>query len=136
MKHLTKVEQIADRKLLEELFGMADELRSKGPQDILKGKVLASIFYEPSTRTRLSFESAMLRMGGQVITSENAAADSSAKKGESLEDAIRVIGGYADAIVLRHPEKGAAERAAQGNTQHRPCSMSTLFKKSLERLTD
>lgn len=112
MKHLISAEQLADRELLESLFNKAEDLRAKKSEDTLQGKVLASIFYEPSTRTRFSFESAMLRMGGQVITSENAALDSSAKKGESLEDAIRVIGGYADIIVLRHPEEGSAERAS------------------------
>jgi aspartate carbamoyltransferase catalytic subunit len=79
----------------------------------LSGRLLATIFYEPSTRTRFSFEAAMHRLGGQVLSAENATGASSAAKGESLEDAIRVIGGYADGIVLRHPELGAAERAAR-----------------------
>ena len=74
---------------------------------------LATVFYEASTRTRFSFEAAMHRLGGQVLSAENAARASSAAKGESLEDAIRVIGGYADGIVLRHPEVGAAARAAR-----------------------
>ena len=73
---------------------------------------MASLFYEPSTRTRFSFESAMLKLGGGVITTENAAEFSSAAKGETLEDSIRVINHYADVIVLRHPEKGASARAA------------------------
>src|SRR3989440_10216977 len=79
----------------------------------LSGRLLATVFYEPSTRTRFSFEAAMHRLGGQVLSAENATHASSAAKGESLEDAIRVIGGYADGIVLRHPEVGAAERAAR-----------------------
>ena len=79
----------------------------------LRGRLLATLFYEPSTRTRFSFEAAMYRLGGQVLSAENAAQASSAAKGESLEDAIRIVGGYADAIVLRHPEVGAAERAAR-----------------------
>src|SRR5256885_4096802 len=79
----------------------------------LSGRLLATVFYEASTRTRFSFEAAMHRLGGQVLSAENAARASSAAKGESLEDAIRVIGGYADGIVLRHPEVGAAERAAR-----------------------
>jgi aspartate carbamoyltransferase catalytic subunit len=79
----------------------------------LQGRLLATVFYEPSTRTRFSFEAAMLRLGGQVLSAENAERASSAAKGESLEDAIRVISGYADGIVLRHPAVGAAERAAQ-----------------------
>jgi len=79
----------------------------------LLGRLLATVFYEPSTRTRFSFEAAMHRLGGQVLSAENASRASSAAKGESLEDAIQVIGGYADAIVLRHPDVGAAERAAR-----------------------
>jgi aspartate carbamoyltransferase catalytic subunit len=79
----------------------------------LRGRLLATLFYEPSTRTRFSFEAAMHRLGGQVLSAENAAQASSAAKGESLEDAIRIVSGYADAIVLRHPEVGAVERAAR-----------------------
>jgi len=71
------------------------------------------VFYEPSTRTRLSFESAMMRLGGRVISTENAREFSSAAKGETLEDTIRIVDGYADVIVLRHYESGAAERAAR-----------------------
>src|SRR3972149_4168276 len=79
--------------------------------DLLSGKVLATLFYEPSTRTRLSFESAMKRLGGEVISTENAREFSSKAKGESLEDSIRVISGYADVIVLRYYKEGGAERA-------------------------
>ena len=74
--------------------------------------ILASLFYEPSTRTRLSFESAMLRLGGANITSADPAA-SSAAKGESLADTIRVISNYADIVVIRHPRDGAARLAAE-----------------------
>jgi aspartate carbamoyltransferase catalytic subunit len=74
--------------------------------------ILASLFYEPSTRTRLSFETAMLRLGGANITSADPAA-SSAAKGESLADTIRVIGNYADVVVIRHPRDGAARLAAE-----------------------
>jgi aspartate carbamoyltransferase catalytic subunit len=73
---------------------------------------MAALFYEPSTRTRLSFESAMLRLGGRTIGTDNAREFSSASKGETLEDTIRIVAGYADVIVLRHPEDGAARRAA------------------------
>lgn len=76
------------------------------------GRILATIFYEPSTRTRLSFESAMLRLGGSVISTENAREFSSAIKGETVEDTIMMASGYADAIVIRHHEQGAAARAA------------------------
>jgi len=78
----------------------------------LSGKILATLFYEPSTRTRLSFESAMLKLGGDVISTENAKEFSSAIKGESLQDTIRIVSSYADAIVIRHYEEGAAKEAA------------------------
>jgi aspartate carbamoyltransferase catalytic subunit len=80
--------------------------------NILSRRVMATLFYEPSTRTRLSFESAMNRLGGDVISTENAREFSSASKGETLEDTIRTVNGYADLIVLRHDEEGASERAA------------------------
>jgi aspartate carbamoyltransferase catalytic subunit len=73
---------------------------------------MAALFYEPSTRTRLSFEAAMLRLGGRTMGTDNAREFSSAAKGETLEDTIRIVSGYADAIVLRHSEEGAARRAA------------------------
>jgi aspartate carbamoyltransferase catalytic subunit len=76
------------------------------------GRGVATMFYEPSTRTRLSFESAAHRLGMYVITTENAAEFSSAAKGETIEDSTRVIAGCADAIIMRHKENGAAARAA------------------------
>ncbi|MFQ5532181.1 MAG: aspartate carbamoyltransferase, partial [Candidatus Nanoarchaeia archaeon] len=75
-------------------------------------KILATIFYEPSTRTRLSFETAMMKLGGRIVTTENAAEFSSAVKGESIEDTIRVLENYADCVVIRHFQEGAAMRAA------------------------
>ncbi|MCX9011077.1 MAG: aspartate carbamoyltransferase [Candidatus Methanoperedens sp.] len=80
--------------------------------NLLSGKILATLFYEPSTRTRLSFETAMKRLGGEVIDL-GAIEASSVAKGETLADTIRVIGNYADAIVLRHPREGAARMAAE-----------------------
>jgi aspartate carbamoyltransferase catalytic subunit len=79
---------------------------------LLSGKLLATLFYEPSTRTRLSFETAMKRLGGEVIDL-GALEASSVAKGETLADTIRVIGNYADAIVLRHPREGSARMAAE-----------------------
>src|SRR5205085_2818715 len=79
---------------------------------IASNSILASLFYEPSTRTRLSFESAMLRPGGDVITSADPAT-SSAAKGESLADSVRVIANYADVMVIRHPRDGAVRLAAE-----------------------
>jgi aspartate carbamoyltransferase catalytic subunit len=84
--------------------------------DELRGKILATLFFEPSTRTRLSFETAMLRLGGRVL-SVSEAKSTSASKGESLHDTIKTVEGYADAIVLRHPEVGAAEVAARATAK-------------------
>src|SRR3712207_395384 len=112
MRHVLEVAQF-DRAQVEALFALADRLREK-PRNYmpLRGCVLATLFYEPSTRTRLSFEAAMLRLGGQVISTENAREFSSAIKGETVEDTVRIVEGYADAIVIRHFEQGAAHRAA------------------------
>ena len=111
-RHLTGPQDL-DHPLIARLLERAAIFESgSGDPDRLRRRLLATIFYEPSTRTRLSFEAAMLRLGGQVLGAESAGTTSSAVKGESLEDAIRVISGYADAIVLRHPEVGAAQRAA------------------------
>lgn len=100
---------------LKELFDLADEVKNNPTRYSTPGKIMASLFYEPSTRTRLSFESAMLRLGGSVISTENAKEFSSFSKGESLEDSIKVISGYADIIALRHFEIGAAKRAASAS---------------------
>jgi aspartate carbamoyltransferase catalytic subunit len=112
IRHLLEVGQF-DRPGIERLFAEADRMRdlprSAAP---LAGQILATLFYEPSTRTRLSFESAMLRLGGTIISTENAREFSSAIKGETVEDTIRIVNGYADAIVIRHYEQGAAHRAA------------------------
>lgn len=113
MHHLTRTQQFS-RSALDHLFALADALE-KNHDDSLRGKILASLFYEPSTRTRFSFESAMMRLGGNVLTVENARESSSDVKGETLEDTIRVMNHYADVIVLRHPEEGAAERAAKAS---------------------
>jgi len=109
--HLIESQQFS-REILFRLFKKADELR-EGCDECLKGKVLATLFYEPSTRTRFSFESAMLKLGGSVISTENASEFSSVVKGESLADTIRIVGLYSDIIVLRHHEEGAALQASQ-----------------------
>ena len=110
MKHIIESQQF-DQKSLVKLFKLADSLEKKADNS-MKNKIMASLFYEPSTRTRFSFESAMMRLGGKVITTENAKEFSSAAKGETLEDSIRVISNYADVIVLRHSEEGASKRAS------------------------
>lgn len=115
LNHIIKAQQF-DRKSLDDIFLVAsqmEEIALKGDSNILHGKTMATIFYEPSTRTRLSFEAAMLKLGGELISTENAREFSSTAKGESLEDTIRIVGSYADVIVLRHFESGAAERAAK-----------------------
>ncbi len=103
MNHVLTAKQYT-KETLEELFTLTDDIKSN-PQKYAKtldGKIVAVMFYEPSTRTRLSFETAALRLGGQVISTENASANSSGKKGETLEDTVKVLQGYADAIVIRH----------------------------------
>ncbi len=97
------------REEVDFLIEEAENLRGKNTDD-LKGKVVASLFYEPSTRTRLSFETAAHRLGASVIT-VSGAGSTSMKKGETLEDTISVIEKYADVLVMRHPEEGAADRA-------------------------
>jgi aspartate carbamoyltransferase catalytic subunit len=115
MKNVISIAQLSDRDLLNSLFESATKMQAMPLGEYpkpLQNLTLATIFYEPSTRTRLSFETAIQNLGGQLITTENAGEFSSAMKGESLEDTIRVINAYADGIVLRHPEKGTAQRAA------------------------
>jgi aspartate carbamoyltransferase catalytic subunit len=133
LRHVTSINDLTNREV-EQVFALADrflselgdttERRGRRRSSRLTthrigrsgrsgtGSILASLFYEPSTRTRLSFESAMLRLGGGTITSADPAT-SSAAKGESLADTVRVVSNYADAIVIRHPRDGAAKLAAQ-----------------------
>ncbi|MBV8799443.1 MAG: aspartate carbamoyltransferase [Alphaproteobacteria bacterium] len=122
LRHIISINDLS-REEVEALFGLADRyLETLGDRQIpyriaasaseCSGAVMATLFYEPSTRTRLSFESAMLRVGGSAISSASPAT-SSAVKGETLADTIRIVSGYADLIVLRHPRDGAARLAAQ-----------------------
>lgn len=114
-KDIISVKQF-QRTDLEYIFGVAHEMRGMvervGTFDLLKGKILANLFYEPSTRTSSSFTAAMERLGGSVIPI-NEVRYSSVSKGESLPDTIRTLECYADVIVLRHPETGSAEIAAK-----------------------
>lgn len=101
---------------LEEIFDYADEM-IKNPEKfsrICAGKILATLFYEPSTRTRLSFEAAMLRLGGSVLGFSDATS-SSATKGESVADTIRTVECYADIAAMRHPKEGAPKVAAMNS---------------------
>ncbi len=104
-----------DRAKLDYIVGVGEEMRMLverfGSADLLQGKILANLFYEPSTRTSSSFMAAMLRLGGQVIPINNVQY-SSVTKGESLPDTVRTLESYSDVIVIRHPEVGSAATAA------------------------
>jgi aspartate carbamoyltransferase catalytic subunit len=129
------------------LFSLADEMGAdmKAQHGLCQGKVMASLFFEPSTRTRLSFESAMHRLGGSVITVSDVGATSLAK-GESISDMARVVGSYADVIVIRHPWEGAARvvadyagvpviNAGDGGHQHPTQTLCDLYTIQKERQT-
>ncbi len=111
LKHVVEAQQF-NRELLEHIFYLTDRMSEHSIDDELEGQLMACLFYEPSTRTRFSFEAAMNRLGGKVLVTDKAGEFSSAAKGETLEDTIRVMSGYVDVIVLRHHEEGAAVRAA------------------------
>jgi len=115
LHHVVESQQVTV-PLLMELFdrsaGMERVVARGGSLDF-RNKIMATLFYAPSTRTRFSFEAAMHRLGGSVLSTEHARAFSSAVEGEQLEDTIRIIGGYCDVIVLRPIEEGGAKRAAQ-----------------------
>lgn len=115
-KHLISTKQLtrADTEEILRIAADMEVIRKKGKSDLLKGKVLASLFYEPSTRTRLSFETAMLRLGGDVLTAEGIQF-SSLYKGETIEDTMEMVGQYADIIAMRHPEQGSADKAASAS---------------------
>ena len=115
LRHVLESQQF-DPFLLSKLFELAEKMKVKMnyyTPPPLAGRILYTLFYEPSTRTRMSFETAAARLGMNIIGTENAREFSSAVKGETLEDTIRVLCQYRpDAIVIRHHETGAAERAA------------------------
>ncbi len=122
LRHVTSINDL-DNDEIEQVFALADRYldrlkdtahphRIGESTDVAKGAILASLFYEPSTRTRLSFEAAMIRLGGKAIGSADPAT-SSAAKGESLADTVRVASNYADVLVIRHPRDGAAKLAAE-----------------------
>ena len=115
LQHLVTAADVS-RPLLADLFALTREMEDvvarQGGSDDLRLRVLATLFYEPSTRTRFSFEVAMMRLGGVVVSAENARDHSSGAKGETLEDTARIVAGYADGILVRHYEAGAARRMA------------------------
>jgi aspartate carbamoyltransferase catalytic subunit len=112
MQHLTTINEL-NRKKVEYFIDEALKIKKEPQkfQEVLKGKVVATLFFEPSTRTRLSFEAAANRLGARVIGFSDPKTASYGAKGESLEDTIQVIQNFADVIVMRHPENGAAKRA-------------------------
>lgn len=97
---------------IELLLAAAQKMQKEPKPDLLKGNILACCFFEPSTRTRLSFEAAMHRLGGAVIGFSEAGT-TSAKKGEGLFDSMKVIGSFADLVAIRHPQEGSAKLAAE-----------------------
>ena len=116
MRHLIDIRDLDMREILT-LLDIADDIYAK-PEDfreVCRYKKLATLFFEPSTRTRLSFEAAMMELGGKVLGFSEAAS-SSASKGESVSDTVRVVGCYADIIAMRHPKEGAPLAAALHST--------------------
>jgi len=152
-KDILRTNTISDQELeliLSTAVRFESKLKAKGRLDNMAGQIMATLFFEPSTRTRLSFESAMLRLGGGAITVADPKT-SSAVKGESLADTARTVSGYADVIVMRHPQTGSAQEAADavevpvinagdGSGQHPTQALLDAYtiqkeKGSLERLT-
>ncbi|MFN0207536.1 MAG: aspartate carbamoyltransferase catalytic subunit [Planctomycetota bacterium] len=143
-RHLVSIDDLTNDEI-RELFALADRI-SNNPKEFVTtctGHILASLFYEASTRTRLSFESAMQRLGGGVVSAADMRA-SSASKGESLADTVRVVSAYADVIVLRHPKEGAAAvarkyahvpvvNAGDGSHEHPTQTLCDLYSLQVEK---
>ncbi len=114
LRHVYESQQFTVPMLME-LFDRTRQMEkivARGGTLDYQNRIMATLFYEPSTRTRFSFEAAMHRLGGRVLSTEHARAFSSEMDGEQVEDSIRIIGGYSDVIVIRHNEAGGAKRAA------------------------
>lgn len=135
-RHLTSIGDFSTEEI-HQLLQLANRFKKQNDPELLKGKILASCFFEPSTRTKLSFESAMIRLGGSNIGFSDPT-QTSQSKGESLRDTISVIQHYADVIVIRHPLEGAAQWAADwssipiinagdGGNQHPTQTLLDLF---------
>jgi aspartate carbamoyltransferase catalytic subunit len=143
-RSLVTIDDLSNGEMMG-LFALADEMSGymKAQHGLCQGKVMASLFFEPSTRTRLSFEAAMHRLGGSVITASDVGASSLAK-GESIADTARIVGSYADIIVIRHPWEGAAKvvadyagipviNAGDGGHQHPTQTLLDLYTIIKER---
>ena len=146
MRHVISIHDLSREQIeavIERAKGMVPLAMGEGRSDLIAGKVLSTIFYEPSTRTRLSFETAMKRLGGDVVGFSETKG-TSVEKGETLADTIRMVSAYTDAIVLRHPREGAARLAASfsdvpvlnagdGAGQHPTQTLLDLFTISSEK---
>ena len=135
-KHIISIPDFS-REELELVVDTAARLKQNPRGDLLRDKLVASCFFEPSTRTRLSFETAVQRLGGNIIGFADGG-NTSAKKGETLADSIKIIGSYTDAVVMRHPKEGAARLASEfsavpvinggdGSNQHPTQTLLDLF---------
>lgn len=119
MQHLLSSQDLSRDEILGLLKRATEFLptvKDRQRLSLAEGKILATLFYEPSTRTRFSFETAMLRLGGHVISNADMGATSSAKKGETLFDTGKMVSSYADIIAMRHPEKGSVAEFARGSS--------------------
>ena len=135
-KHIISIPDFS-REELELVVETAGRLKREPRNDLLKGRLIGSCFFEASTRTRLSFETAVQRLGGTVIGFADGG-NTSAKKGETLADSLKIIGSYTDAVVMRHPKEGAARLASEfsevpiinggdGSNQHPTQTLLDLF---------
>lgn len=136
-RHVISIADLT-RHDLETVIATAQQLKREPRADLLKDKVVASCFFEASTRTRLSFETAVQRLGGTVIGFDDGGNTSLAKKGETMADSVRIITSYVDAFVMRHPKDGAARLASEnssvpvinggdGSNQHPSQTLLDLF---------
>src|SRR3989344_3095167 len=116
MKHILSAKQFKKddlEKILARAVKMEMQCQKNKVSKFLKDKIISCMFFEPSTRTRLSFETAALKLGAGVISAENAMENSSTYKGESIEDTTKILCSYADIVVVRHPVSGTLEKAAK-----------------------
>jgi len=145
-RNLVTIDDLSNGEI-EALFSLADEMANSPNEqsELCQGKIMASLFFEPSTRTRLSFEAGMLRLGGSIISAVDIGASSLAK-GESIADMAKVLGSYADIIVIRHPWEGAARvvanyagvpviNAGDGAHEHPTQTLCDLYTIRKERQT-
>lgn len=150
MNHILSVNQFKKddlRKILERASLMEKQCKNNKVKKLLNNKIISCIFFEPSTRTRLSFETAALKLGAEVISAENASLNTSTNKGETIEDTTRMLCSYADVVIMRHREAGIFEKAEKvaskplinagdGGNQHPTQALLDLYtiKKHMGRL--